>query len=155
MRRISSATTPFYKKGLPVIVFIILVGAFTSALSNAELRGAQWLVLALPIAMIVIFFVIMKALIWDLADEVHDTGDALLVMKGGEQERIPLRDIMNVSATLMINPPRVTLRLTRPSKFGEEVTFSPVTPFSFSRFTRRNPIVDDLIVRVDRARSQR
>ena len=155
MRRISSGMTKFYKRVFPVLFFGILIVAFAGALSSKEIGGEQWIVLLIPIAMFLVFFFVMKHLIWDLADEVHDTGDALLVTKGGEQERIPLTNIMNVSATLMINPPRVTLRLVHTSKFGDEITFSPQTPFSFNRLGRRNPMIDELIVRVDAARARR
>jgi hypothetical protein len=155
MRRISSGMTTFYKRAFPALFFGILIVAFASALSSKEIRAERWFVLLLPLAMSFIFFLVMKHLIWDLADEVHDAGDALLVRKGDEQERIPLSNIMNVSATLLINPPRVTLRLVHTSKFGDEITFSPQTPFSFTRFARRNPIVDELIVRVDAARTKR
>jgi len=51
----------------------------------------------------------------------------------------------------MVNPPRITLRLVRPGRFGREITFTPVKPFTMNPFTR-NPVADDLIERVDKAR---
>jgi hypothetical protein len=46
----------------------------------------------------------------------------------------------------------VTLRLGHAGRFGNEIAFMPASSFSFNPFAK-NPIVDDLIVRVDRARS--
>jgi hypothetical protein len=64
---------------------------------------------------------------------------------------------MNVSVTTMVNPPRITLRIANASgvgPLGSEVTFSPPRPFSLNPFAKI-PVAEDLIVRVDRARSQR
>lgn len=107
--------------------------------------------LVMPIFIGVIGFMVMKKLIWDLVDEVHDGGDYLLIRKGSEEERVPLKNIINVSASTNTNPPRITLRLLKPGKFGPEITFSPQLKFSLNPFAK-NPIVDELIVRVDAAR---
>jgi hypothetical protein len=91
----------------------------------------------------------MKKLVFDLADEVLDDGDSLVVRFGSEQERIPLSQIMNVSYSYMSNPARVTLTLRTPGRFGKEITFSP--PQRFVPFAK-SPIVSDLIERIDAAR---
>jgi len=93
----------------------------------------------------------MRKLVWDLVDEVYDGGDYLLVRNGGKEDRVALSNIMNVSASTMTNPPRVTLRLSTPGRFGDEIVFSPIKPITLNLFAR-NKIADDLIVRVDRAR---
>lgn len=107
-----------------------------------------------PVAMAVIGFMVMKKLVWNLVDEVYDCGEFLLIKNRGEQERVLLSNIMNVSASTMMNPPRITLRLVNPGKFGNEIAFSPTTPFSFNPFAK-NPVAEGLIVRVDRARASR
>ena len=99
----------------------------------------------------VIGFFLMKKLIWSLVDEVHDGGDYRLVRKGGDEERVPLSNIMNVNASTNMNPPRVTLRLVKPGRFGSEVSFVLPRRFSFNPFAK-HPVVEDLIVRVDKAR---
>jgi len=96
----------------------------------------------------------MKKLVWDLVDEVYDCGDSLLIRNGDEQVSIPFSEIINVSATLLVNPPRVTIMLANPGKFGEEISFSPIKKFTLNPFAR-NHLVDDLIIRVDRARASR
>lgn len=47
-----------------------------------------------------------------------------------------------------------TLRLVRPGRFGADVSFSPSSKISFNPFAK-NPVVEDLIVRVDQARLKR
>jgi len=45
-------------------------------------------------------------------------------------------------------------RLVTPGKFGTELSFSPIRRFWLNPFAK-NPFGEDLIVRVDRARSRR
>jgi hypothetical protein len=78
-----------------------------------------------------------------------DAGDALVIKFGHDEERVALSDINNVSYSPLVNPPRVTLSLRNPSRFGDQITFcAPATfrPFSAS------PIIDELIKRIDAAR---
>jgi hypothetical protein len=91
---------------------------------------------------------------WDLADEVHDCGDSLLIRKGSNEEHIPLSNIMNVSVSTNMNPPRITLRLVKPGRLGSEISFSPPSRLSFNPFAK-NPVAEDLMVRVDQARVKR
>ena len=96
-------------------------------------------------------YLLMKKMLGDLADEVYDCGSCLLVKNGNEKDEINLSDVMNVSVTTTMNPPRISLRLRKPGKFGDEVSFSPVANrFSFNPFAK-NAIAEDLIVRVDQA----
>jgi hypothetical protein len=151
MKRISSGGTVFHKRLFPLFWFGMLAFVVFLGLRRAPAGGGAWLLVAGAVFMAVLGALIMKKLVWDLADEVHDLGDYLLIRKGNEEERVPLSNIMNVSASTHINPPRVTLRLVRPGKFGPEITFTPRTCWRFMPFGK-NPIVEDLIVRVDRAR---
>ena len=70
------------------------------------------------------------------------------------EERVLLSNVMNVSVTPHMNPPRITLRLVEPCRLGSEIAFSPATPFTWSPFAK-NPVAEDLIVRVDKARRVR
>jgi len=96
-------------------------------------------------------YFIMKKLVFDLVDEVWDDGDLLVIKNRGDQERIALSDIKNVSYSMMMNPPRVTLSLRRPTAFGDEITFG--TPVRFVPFST-SPIIKDLIDRIDLARQK-
>jgi hypothetical protein len=94
----------------------------------------------------------LKFLVFDLLDEVWDEGEALLLRNDGQEDRIPLTNIINVSQATFTNPPRITLTLRHPCRFGKDVTFSPsarLNPFS------KDPIAVELIDRVDAARQRR
>lgn len=102
-----------------------------------------------PAMMIAVGFFVMKKLVFDLVDQVWDDGGSLLIKNRGEEERIPLSDIKNVSYSPLVNPPRVTLSLRRPTAFGEEITFN--APMRFMPFSA-SPIIKELIDRIDLAR---
>jgi hypothetical protein len=105
--------------------------------------------LIVPTIMFVVGFFLMKKFVFDLADEVWEDNDVLIVKNRGQEQRIALRDIKNVSYSPMMSPPRVILSLRRPTVFGGQIAFCAAVrfvPFATS------PIVDDLIDRIDTAR---
>jgi hypothetical protein len=148
-----SANLFFLRKVFPLIFFGAPAIAITAAIWGGVYKKAPP-VLVVPCALAIVGYVVMKKLVWDLMDEVYDCGDHLLVKKGDEEERIPLSSIINVGASIGVNPPRISLRLATPGRFGDEVVFSPVRTFTLNPFAR-NPIAEDLIVRVDKARASR
>jgi hypothetical protein len=153
MTRISSKTTFFYKRIFPILWFgFIAVFVATTLISGVIVKSYVFLIV--PVFLTVVGYIVMKKLVWDLADEVYDCGDALLVRNRGEEERVALSNIINVSASTFTNPPRVTLRLVNAGRWGREISFSPARALTLNPFAK-NPVVDDPIVRVDRARAQR
>ena len=153
MKKISSKSTFFHKRAFPVLWFgIIGISAAISLWSGAFEKAPMALIA--PVFLGALGFFLMRHLVWDLADEVFDGGDYLLVRNRGVEERIPLSNIMNVSASTMVNPARITLRLAERGRFGNEIVFSPARSMSFNPFAR-SAVAEDLIVRVDKARTQR
>ncbi len=153
-RRISSRNTFFLKRLFPLLWFGIIAVALATALTagrRAVHSPPLPLLLFPPLLVCGIGYFVFKRLVFDLADEVYDEGDALRVRFGSEEERIPLENVMNVSYTSFVNPPRVTLTLRAPCRFGREVTFSPPQRLR-SALSGRNPLAQDLIERVDAAR---
>jgi hypothetical protein len=153
MKKISSKYQIFYKRIFPAIWF----GGLGLWLLQAVRLGAfekQPFILVGPFIMAFFGFRLMKKLIWDLADEVYDCGEYLLVKMKGEEDSVQLTNVMNVSATTNSSPRRITLRLINPSKFGPEISFSPIAGF-FDRLSTKNVVVEDLMVRVDAARAKR
>jgi hypothetical protein len=153
MRRISSKSTFLYKRIFPIFWFGLLtlffgISVFTLSRSN---QTAALPFLIMPIVMMVFGYFIMKKFIFDLVDEVWDDGDALVVKNRDQTDRIALTDIKNVNYAALINPPRVTLSLRRPTVFGDNVTFC--APLRFMPFAT-SPIIDDLIDRIDSARQR-
>jgi len=127
-----------------------MTGAFFFFGVIGSIKGAEPLFIIAPLAvMIIAAFVVFKKLLFDLVDEVCDDGDALVVRNKHQEERIPLSQIINVSDSFLTSPPRITLTMREATRFGKNITFMPpVRVFSFSR----NPMVSDLIERIDQAR---
>jgi hypothetical protein len=153
MKKISGQSTFYYKRVLPVLLFgvplfILCVTLFTSP------ARVPLLAFLPPLLLIPFFFLMFRKLVWDLADEVWDAGDHLVVKIGDQSESVPLGSIMNVSASTLVNPPRITLRLVSPGRFGQEISFSPPRNSMFNPFAR-NAVADDLIERVHRVRVSR
>ena len=113
MLLISSKMTFYYKRVFPVIWFGGLLFIFMSG------QVSQYI----PAVVMAIFgYWLMKKMVFGLADEVLDAGDALIVRRGGQEERISLSDIKNVSYSRYMNPPQVTLSL-RQTVFGDTICF--------------------------------
>lgn len=151
MKRISSRSTFFYKRIFPLlwggfVVFFVVTGLWGSGRAGAAVIPF----LAAPVVMAIIGFALFRRLIFDLVDEVWDDGDVLIVRNAGTEERIALKNIINIGFSTMTNPERVTLTLREAGVVGKEITFSP--PRRFLSFAR-SPIIGDLIERVDRART--
>jgi hypothetical protein len=152
MTRISSRSTFFYKRIFPLFWFgFILFFLVTGLWGAGRAHASRVPFLVAPVFMMVLGFVLFRRLIFDLADEVWDDGDALVVRNAGTEERIALKNIINVGFSTMTNPERVTLTLREPCSLGKEITFSP--PRRFLTLSR-SPIIGELIERVDRARKQ-
>lgn len=150
MRKISSRSTFIVKRVFPLVWFGLLGFFVVIILFTKDSEGGPPLfVLIFPVIMGVFGWFMMKKMVWDLADQVLDAGDFLVVRFGNEQEQVPLSNIINISYSYMMNPPRVTLTLRAAGRFGNEVSFS--APQSFIPFAK-SPVVDDLIRRVDAAR---
>jgi hypothetical protein len=150
MTTISSRLTVIHKWVVPVFWFGMIVFIIGAVSADEDARRNPFLVV-FPLLLAVFGFLLMKFLLWDLVDEVEDHGDYLVVRNRGEQERIPLSNITRVSGTMMVNPPRVTLRLAKAGKFGDQIVFTPVMRFRFNPFAK-HPITEELSARVDRAR---
>lgn len=152
--RISSRNTFFMKRVFPVFWFGIIALILTLGLTAAgrSARAAPTFLFVIPVFLLALGWLIMRRLVFDLADEVYDEGDALRVRFGAQEERIALTNIINISYAGLTNPPRVTLMLRDPGRFGKQVTFSPIQRLFGPLLRTSNPMVSDLIERVDAAR---
>jgi hypothetical protein len=147
MQRISSRMTFYYKRVFPIVMLVALLASMIVPFAVGATVQLNFLII--PLAMLVFGFFIMKKLIFDLADEVWDVGDALIVRNRTQEDRIPLSSIMNVSYSPWINPPRVTLTLRTPGSFGDKLAFcAPIRLLPFAD----SPLIEDLIRRIDAAR---
>ena len=150
-RRISSRQTFFVKRVFPVLWFGIVVVSLAAGLAAVRAgKAVPAPAFIVPLLLFVVGYAVMRRLVHDLADEVFDEGDALRVRFGSDEERIALADIINVGYTQFVNPPRITLTLRQPGRFGREVSFSPPQSL-FAPFVR-NKLASELIERVEAAR---
>jgi len=139
------------KKVFPTIWFGFIAIFFVVFVASG-VGKKDFMLLVIPLVMAVFGYFLMKNMLWDLMDEVVDCGSYLVVKFRGSEETIQLSNVMNVSATTSQNPPRITLRLRSPCKFGNEVSFFPASRFSLNPF-KKNEIAEDLIFRSDKARN--
>ncbi len=150
MKLISSRQTWFLKKMFPVLYFgtlvVVAIAVFADRHPKPGSRAIVWSVLG-PVALLGAF--LYRWLIAPLADEVWDAGSELIVKKGGEEAHVLLAQIVNISYERFTNPPLMTLTLREATALGDRIVFAP--PVRFLRFAR-NPLVDDLILRVDATR---
>lgn len=147
-----SGATFFLERVFPAIwlgllVFFVIIG-FVSG-PHETIDALPFLLM--PVVMATFGVFIFKKLVWDLADEVSLAGDTLIVRKGGIEERIRLAEIMNVSVSQMTNPKRISLRLRKNCRLGDEIVFTPKSEFQFNPFAR-NKTAEKLILLVDLAR---
>ena len=148
MKKISGSTF-YFKIFFPTVWFGFLgVFLFEGLTSGAISNDPMFLVV--PVFMAIIGYFMMGKLVWDLADEVYDEREALLFRKGGKEQRVFLRDVVNVRHTQLNSPERITLNVRSGGEIGSELVFCPplrLIPFG------RNPLVVELIERIDRARN--
>ena len=155
MSRISSTkATFFYKRIFPFLWFgvLLLIIAFGLLSPSRGSQASSIPFLIVPVLMGVFGYRFMQKMVFGLADEVLDAGDALVVRNGGQEERISLSDIKNVNYSPYMSPPQVTLSLRRHTVFGDTVVFcGPVSLVPFSS----SPVINDLIDRIDSAHQKR
>ena len=151
MRRISSSITFFYKRVFPCLWFGFLALFVCGAVPAVVAKADAWPMLIVPVFLAVFGYFLFRALLFDLVDEVYLGQDELIVRNRGDEDRFPLSNIINVNASVLVNPERITLTLREPCKFGKEITFSP--PMRFAHFTR-HPMAAELIQLAGDARPQ-
>ncbi len=143
MRRISSQATWFYK-----LVPIIWCSGFTLGVLmaiSAVISGKEnGFVLLCGMCVALIFsFVYFKTLrLSSLYDEVSIDGDDLVLRNRGQQDRVPIANIMNVDATIFANPERIELDLREPCAFGYEIVFLPQQ--RWVKYWDHHPIAEEL-----------
>ena len=146
MKKISGNTT-YFKKIFPIFWF----GFLAFFLVSGILTGIESpMFIIVPFVMSVMGYFLFKKLVWDLADEVYDKGDELLFRKGNKEQRVKLKDIINIDYSHMNSPERVVVHVRTSGKIGNELAFS--LPVRFNPFSK-SPLVRELIERVDQAKN--
>ncbi|KRF01935.1 hypothetical protein ASG87_10540 [Frateuria sp. Soil773] len=158
MQRLSSSLTRFYKRTSPMLWFgflsLFLVFLIWNWVQPDKFGGERpdGMAVLIPLLMAGFGYVLFRYLIFDLMDEVWLEGDWLMVRNRSAQCRIPLLDVVNVTATSSTSPRRVTVMLRRPSRFGSNFTFMPVASFHLFAAFRPDPVATALTKRVEALR---
>lgn len=153
MAKISSGSTFFIKRVLPALFFGIPIGAMILALFE-ENRGGLWMWSVFMLTFLAVAFMNWRSATKDLVDEVLDRGDFLLVKNAGEEVKVPLADIVQIDVMPPNSSrPRLALNLLEPGRFGKRIVFSPRSTSPLNLF-RPNPIAEDLVRRIDRAKRE-
>ncbi|MGO4504311.1 MULTISPECIES: hypothetical protein [unclassified Dyella] len=158
MQRLSSRSTFFFKRVFPAFWFGFLA-LWTVVWAGSALVTHDMKMLAVlpgPLIMALFGYALFKWLLFGLVDEVWLEGDQLLVRNRGEQSRVPLANVTNVNATVMVSPPRITLSLRQESPvLGKDISFMPIGRTSLLAAFKPSPIAAELIQRIDSVRQRR
>ncbi|MBX3628015.1 MAG: hypothetical protein KF892_23605 [Rhizobacter sp.] len=149
MRRLSSFLTPFTKRVVPTaLVCGFAIGAVATAISGkASISAMTGFAVA-----IVGVLLLQKMLASDLADDVIDLGDSLLIRRGAVKEKVALANLLKAESSLATNPPRVTLYFVSAGAFGKNVSFCPAGGSTIP--LAPHPFVEELMRRAEQARAK-
>jgi hypothetical protein len=81
--------------------------------------------LGCPIAAGLFLYALWRSLLAPQMDKVCIDDDELVINNRGQQDRVPLINIVSVVNYRLRRPESVVVRLKAPSKFGSEVSFMP------------------------------
>ncbi|MES9945194.1 MAG: hypothetical protein ABW080_09590 [Candidatus Thiodiazotropha sp.] len=148
MKKISGSNI-YFKKIFPIFWFGFIAFFIINSFGSGATDESP-MFLAIPIFMAIFGYFLFKILVWDLVDEVYDLGDELLFRKGSKEQRVNLRDVVNIDYARMSSPEHIVVNVRNEGPLGKELVFNP--PMRFFPFSR-NPLIQELIERVDRARN--
>lgn len=138
--RLTLSSSPFfYKRIVPVLWLLGCVYVVADAVRSGE----SPLFIAGTVVVLTLGFVATRQTTGDLADEVLDGGDHLVVRFGERREPLLLRNVGLVKKSRLAR--RVELVLIEPGAFGPVIAFMPRGSFGT---TVTNNVVEDLERRV-------
>jgi hypothetical protein len=150
MTKISSSPRSLYKAVLfgycGVLLLVIISGLLAGGLNDPGLLLFIFCWVVFGAIAGVLIFVMTR----NLANEVFDGGEFLLVRFRNQEDRIPLSNIYDVGG-ISGRIPRISLMLDSPCRFGAEVSFIPNATWTPQSVMDR--IAEDLLVRAEKARS--
>jgi hypothetical protein len=126
-KRISCESIYDRKRVFPIVWFggiaFFLCTVFKVGIADKKPVIEFALFIAIPLLLAIYGYVFMRRILFTLMDEVWDVGGHLIVKFKDEEDRIAFTDISSVTYTT--RPALVTLRLSKPSKFGADISFAP------------------------------
>jgi hypothetical protein len=150
MKLISKKGMAFYYKVSPYIFLGFGIFAIFFIASTADNLS--------DVIPVIIFFLVaifvLKLFVKDFVEEVYDCGDFLLIKNRNTEEKIPFKNMKNVTHRFQRGGELlITLHLLYPGQFGSRITFISTTA-GVSRNPFKTPlIVEELMQRVRTAES--
>jgi len=149
MKQISGST--FLSKKLAPTMLLIFLGSFVILPFLPGGNNPFPFFILLPLAMIGLVFILFRKIIWDVADAVYDNGDELIFRKGRKEQSVKLNDIINISYSRFYSNRKIKVHVKSSGEIGNVLSFwLPVSVVPL----KDNPVLIELLQRVDRARKQ-
>lgn len=142
-RLLSSRLTPFYKFVVPLLFVIWIFWVVTFLITGRDLVVGK--VPAAFLLVVAIITAVNFAWMGWLALRSHKVeadAENFYVSNFGKEIVIPRADLYKATEMRWFQPYWITLRLRRPSEFGDRIMFIP--PWRFGSFWTANPLVDEL-----------
>lgn len=128
LKLVSSRWTVFYRDIAPLCVLAAVLGllflADLSRMENAE--GFVHFYLASAAAIVLVYALAVGGVRLDVADEVWDAGDALIVKKGGKIATVEIAALAALSWRHGWTFPLLVLELKSPCELGGAICFLPM-----------------------------
>ncbi|HUX73027.1 MAG TPA: hypothetical protein VMV25_03935 [Steroidobacteraceae bacterium] len=126
MQVISFKDTAMLKRGF----WLSAVALIAYLAAPSVLNGNFWrrpLINLIPLCILSAFwaYFLWKTPVHRLAEQVMDCGDHLKVRKGRTEEVIPFAGILMAEVSTHLRMHRITVRLCKPTKFGDQIDFLP------------------------------
>ena len=138
MRRLISSRLTFVQKFISPLVGLLIIGSFFGSVLRTE-PNIGFFVFLFVAALIGGAFYFLTT--WP-AKVVHIDGENLYVSNYRREITIPLADIDGVSDFILSNPRTVTIKLKKPSEFGDKIVF--IAQYRWIVGFDSHPIVDEL-----------
>jgi hypothetical protein len=144
MRELSSTWTFYYKFVFPTIwIGMFALGTLMMFIDpdgfegGGDVREARWIFAGATVVGITFIYWFSMRL-----KKVSLDGQILVISNYRRRIEVPLREIEEVSGSLLMTPELVWLRFRRPTAMGTKVVFMPKIRFSFG--LSRHPVVAEL-----------
>ncbi|HQU91744.1 MAG TPA: hypothetical protein PLK77_05570 [Pyrinomonadaceae bacterium] len=138
-RVLSSKLTFVYKIVFPILFVVSIVWGSGIWLSIRKVPGLGFMTLILIVMAINLVWAGWLAL---RSCRVETDGENFYVSNFGTEAVIPRADLYEATEMRWLKPYWITLRLRRPSVFGDKIVFIP--PWRIGGFWTANPLVEEL-----------
>ncbi|MCB1592638.1 MAG: hypothetical protein KDI90_09330 [Alphaproteobacteria bacterium] len=145
MKKISGNTF-LYKKAYPAIFIIAAAGIVYIGLK--DMNVSPFVIVGAMVLNAIVFFTLYRQFFLPMVDTVYDCGDSLLVQNSGQDVRVPLSDVVNLSFQHSV----IVLDVRTDTPFGKKIKFAAPNQHIVST---EHPVIVELLPRIDQARGSK